>query len=254
MLSMTAKSNVSDGTRRGPVRPEGVIQPSMIDNHNAPAAMKTLFILIVLATSPVSAMADSFTERCEKLASEAKIQVIFEDKQVVRDDNRSLDALKRLSNSRPSPYHHVLGLTHAEPFTRMELTARTLDDTDGRVCTVPSLTLRLGFSNLQVYLANELKDPCRRRIVEAHEQEHVAVWRDHFRIGARLLTSQFQKALGQPLYFDGQAPAKAGLQQRVEGLVNPPLQGLMNGINAAHQQIDAPGSYQLEENRMRACP
>jgi hypothetical protein len=221
--------------------------------HRAPIPLPCWAALTVfVATGAVAA--ESFTERCDKLASQAQIQVVFEDALLVRDDTRSLDALKRLSQTGASPYHRVLGLTHAEPVTRLTLTASTLEDLDGRVCSVPSLTLKLGFSSLQVYLARELQDPCRRNIVQAHEQEHVAVWRSHLRIGARLLTSQLQKTLGQPMYFNDLAQAKAGVQQRVENLLNPPLQGLMNGIAAAHQQIDAPGSYQLEENRMRACP
>ena len=46
----------------------------------------------------VAATADTrFASACEKLAAEAEIRVIFEDRQLTRDDSRSLEVLKRLS-------------------------------------------------------------------------------------------------------------------------------------------------------------
>ncbi len=183
--------------------------------------MKTLFTLLVLCSCAATAMAQGFGARCNTLASETRIQVLFDDRPAARDDSRSLDELRRLSQSATSPYHRVL---------------------------------RLGLSNLTVYLAREVQGSCRRAIVEAHEQEHVAVWRNHFRIGARLLTTQLQQALGQAAVFDDANQASALLTQRVENLVERQLKVLIDGIRSAHQQIDTPGSYQLEEGRMRACP
>jgi hypothetical protein len=202
----------------------------------------------------------SFAERCQQLAAQAKIQVLFEDKAVSRDDSRSLDELKRLSQTgaaataASNPYHRVLGLTHAAPSSRLELSSRALSDADGRVCAVPSLTLTLGFSELKVYLARETTDDCRRRIIDAHEAEHVAAWRNHLRIGARLLTNVLQKQLTQPMLFDKGVDVSPIMQQRVEDVVDFQLARLMGGIGAAHGQIDSPANYQLEENRLRACP
>ena len=216
--------------------------------------MKTLFTLLVLCSCAATAMAQGFDARCNTLASETRIQVLFEDRPAARDDSRSLDELRRLSQSAASPYHRVLGLTHAEPTSRLEVKVQILQGPDGKVCAAPSVTLRLGLSNLTVYLAREVQGSCRRAIVEAHEQEHVAVWRNHFRIGARLLTTQLQQALGQAAVFDDANQASALLTQRVENLVERQLKVLVDGIRSAHQQIDTPGSYQLEEGRMRACP
>jgi hypothetical protein len=203
----------------------------------------------------VAATADNrFAIACEKLASEAEVRVLFEDKQVTRDDSRNLEVLKRLSKSGPNPHHSVLGLTHAEPTASLEVTPRILTDPAGRTCGVASLTLKLSFSTLQVYLASELKDACRRQIVDEHEQEHVAVWRNHFKAGARMLESLLRTKLGQVAYFSNPAEAREALPQRANELIAPLLKNLNNGIGINQQEIDSAGSYRYVEGRMRACP
>ncbi len=218
--------------------------------------------LVMLLASQVMAQTSSqatFEARCEQLARDAKIQTVFEDKPATRDNTRSLEELKRLLLSSKAatdgnPYHRVLGLTHAEPSSRLDLTSHALTDADGRQCAVPSLTLTLGFTDLKVYIAKETTNDCRRRIIEEHENEHVNAWRNHLRIGARLLTPVLQKQLAQPMYFDKAVNIKPILQQRVEDLIDFQLARLMGGIGSAHNQIDSPTSYQFEENRLRACP
>jgi len=216
--------------------------------------MKTLITLLLLTSAATMAGAQSVAERCQALASQAQIQVVFDDTPVTRDDSRTLDELRRLSQSAASPYHRILGLTHAEPSSRLVVQVHSLQHADGKVCAVPAVALRIGLSNLTVYLARDLQGSCRRAIVDAHEQEHVAVWRNHLRIGARLLTTQLQQALGRVEDFDDAAQATARLTAQVEGLVERQLKVLMEGIRSTHQQIDTPGSYRLEEGRMRACP
>lgn len=216
--------------------------------------MKRTLAAVALILACMAAQAQGFVERCESLAVDARIDVRFDDRAVTRDDSRNVDALRRLSRGPSNPYHRVLGLTHAEPTSDWAVSIRTLGDTNGRVCAAPSLSLRLGFSTLTVYIASDIMDNCRRAIVLAHELEHVAVWRNHFRIAARLLATQLQTALARPFYFDPGQAVEASLRSLVQTQLDQQMQGLLAGIVVAHQQIDAPGSYQLEEGRMRACP
>lgn len=217
--------------------------------------MKFLLISLLFFTSTaVVADAGSFVTQCENLAAGAKVRVVFEDKLLTRDDSQSLAHLQRLAPSGSSPYHSVLGLTHAEPTASLELTPRFLTDATGRVCAAPSLTLKLGFSTLKVYLARELAGACRRNIVDEHEQEHVFAWRSHFRAGARLLESLLQRSLARPSYYSHQAEAEVAVRQHVDSLISPLLESLKEGISVTHQGIDSPGSYQYAEGRMRACP
>lgn len=73
--------------------------------------------------------------------------------------------------------HLVQGLTYGQ--ARMAYTLRSVSPSDaaGAVCVVPSMQVTVGLSDLTVYLARERVPPCRRAMVEAHEQEHVAHWR-----------------------------------------------------------------------------
>ena len=216
--------------------------------------MKTLLLLLVLVPLPAAAHTGAFAQRCEQLAADASIEVLFEEPQVGRDDSRSRDELMRLARSSRDPNHAVLGLTHAELSFKLRLAPSFLTHPDGSVCAVLSLTLQLGLSNLQVYLARELNDACRRDIVLKHEQEHVAVWRDHLRAGASLLRPLLQSSLGEPAYFSRRDEAEASVLARANTLIKEKLDGLREGIRFAHQQIDSPASYRNEENRMRACP
>ena len=216
--------------------------------------MTGLLAALLIGSSGAVAAEDGFGAACDKLAGEARIEAIFEDRPVTRDESRGLDELKRLAQSRSSRYHHVLGLTRAEPSVDVDFSARFLDAGDGRACAVPSLKIRLGFSVLRVYLAQELADPCRRRFVLEHEQEHVETWRAHFRAGARMLTPVLQARLARAYRFDSQAAAATGLRPLVEAQVGPLLQKLQDGVGAAQQQIDSAASYARVEARLRSCP
>jgi hypothetical protein len=215
-------------------------------------------LLLLLGFSSISpALADvaSFRERCDKLATEAKFKVVFADKNFTRDDTRSVDELKRIAGSSPANQNHsVLGVTHAEPAVNLDLSVNSLTNADGKVCAVPSFTLNLHLASFAVYLAKELGNPCRKAIVDEHEQEHVAVWRNHLRAGAQLAQVLLQRKLAGPHYFDDRASVDAGLHQRIDEQVSVVLNSIKQSIQIAHQQIDSPSSYGMTERRLRACP
>jgi hypothetical protein len=216
--------------------------------------MKPLAAALLCLASLVAHAGASFDERCEKLAAEASISVVFEDKPVTRDDTSKVDELTRLAGSGVNRFHNVLGITHAVPSASMALATRFLNDGEGGTCAVPSAIVKIGFSSLEVRLAQELTNPCRRQIVDEHEQEHVTAWRNHLRIGARLLTTRLNSTYARPDYFRSPADAEQLLRERIERDVSAALKELHEGIMNAHQQIDSPGSYRNVENRMRACP
>lgn len=204
-------------------------------------------ILVLLATG---VRADDFESRCEALARNARVAALFQDTTVAQDNSRSVAELTGMAGT-PDPNHHVLGLTHAEPTLAVALAPRLLGG-DGRVCAAPDLTLRLAFKDLRVYLARELADPCRRSAVYLHEQEHVAAWRDHFRVGARLLEAPLREIAAQPYYLET-ADADQ-LRKQVEARLAPLLQRLKEGAAAAQKEIDSPASYRQVEERLHACP
>lgn len=211
-----------------------------------------LFLFFLCSTA--LADTDTFTARCNKLAEDARIQVVFEDRVVSRNVYRSISELRLASQNYVNPNHSILGITRAQLSSQWVASINTLTDRDGRVCAVPSVTLTLGFTSLEVLIANKLQDTCRRNIVEAHEQEHVAIWRGHLRAASRLLTPLLQRELAVTNYFADTNTAQSVLQQRMEYLIGEKVSALKSGISSAHQQLDSPASYRYEEGRMRACP
>jgi hypothetical protein len=201
-----------------------------------------------------SAHAQHFEERCRALAETTSVSVVFEDMPITWDTRLRPEEIAQRSGRPVVPHHFVLGLTTAKPTARMSVKHHSLADTDGRRCVAGSLVLTLGFSEMRVYLASTLAGPCRRRIVEQHELEHVRIWREHMRVGAKLLEPVLAKALADPLYVDAGEPAERALRQHLEGIVAPLLQQLTATVDAAQREIDTPESYRSAESRYRACP
>ncbi|RTL52749.1 MAG: hypothetical protein EKK46_10380 [Rhodocyclaceae bacterium] len=171
------------------------------------------------------------------------------------DETLGINDLRNRAGTYLSPFHSVLGLTHAEPMVNVRLQPRQLTDGNGRRCAAPGVTVTIGFNALRVYLARELDNPCRRDIVYRHEMEHVSAWRDHFRAGARLLLPLMQTDLAGPYDIESESDEdEAALRQRVEARLVPLLRRLEDGVAAAQRAIDSPASYQGVENRLRGCP
>ncbi|MCB2005157.1 MAG: hypothetical protein KDH93_09100 [Rhodoferax sp.] len=209
----------------------------------------------VLGTPAVRAEDTAFVRSCQTMVAQASIRVVFEDAVLARDNTRSLDELKALSRQSSGPYHQVYGLTQAQAGARYAVRAAMLAHADGRVCAVPSLEVTISVTGLTVYLARELgANACKRAIVDEHEQEHVAVWRNHLRAGARLLEPILRQRLDAPFMFASAQEVKDGFRGRVDAVLNPLLRQLQDGIVAANRQIDSPQSYQATGQRLMACP
>lgn len=220
-----------------------------------PATLTRYGLLIaVLAALPASAASPDFAARCNALAAAARVRVVFEDRPVAYDNHHDTAALGRRSGAAASRNHSVLGVTHATPQSRLEVTARALVDTDGRVCAAPDITLNLGFSEMTVSLARELTTACQRQLVGAHEQQHVAIWRNHYRAGARLIETRLRQTPPAPLYFATRQAMQHGLSVQIKARIAPLLARLDAGIGAAHASIDSPTAYREVESRMRTCP
>lgn len=212
-------------------------------------------LLVWLLLFPgAGAAATEFEARCQQLAESAgAVNVVFEDIPVTWDTRRDPDELRRLSGGEPNPWHTVLGLTRARPTARVSSSYQSLSDPSGRTCIVGRVTVTLTFSELRVYLASSLVDPCRRRVVEEHELEHVRIWRNHLRAGGRLAEALLRKQLAAPLYVDSPAEASAALSQHVQNAVTPLLAQIATVADAAQRELDTPISYRIGADRMRAC-
>lgn len=208
-----------------------------------------------LATAAADLPAEAaFEQRCAQLAKTATVSVAFEDRPISWNTTHDDAQLRRLG-SQPNPNHIVLGLTIARPTARLNVKHNSLTEAStGRACIAGSVALTLGFTEMSVYLASSLTNPCRRRIVEAHELEHVRIWRTHLRVGVHLAKPLIEQQLAEPLYADDPEAAEALLRQRVNEITAPILDRIRDAAHAAQRELDSPLSYQTAANRLRACP
>ena len=195
-----------------------------------------------------------YTESCADLVKQAKISVVFQDRSVLTDESRSIQALNGLSGKRAEGRHSVYGLTRAQPYFRVSAAVRAVMDNDRPVCAVPDISVDLGFSEIVVYLARELTDPCRRSVIRDHEDEHVNTWKAHLRASAQLLTTALQREVSNPRTYASPDEAEAGIRAWAAELVAPWAKRLLDSVIEAQHAIDTPASYAAVEARLRACP
>lgn len=208
--------------------------------------------LVCLGASGASA--DDFAERCKQLARQVKVSVTFEDLPVVIDESRSIQALNGLSGKRAGSHHNVYGVTHAKPYFRLSVVPKVVSDGHGNLCAMPDIFIRLGFSEMVVYLARELTDRCRRNIIWEHEQEHVNTWRAHLRASAQLLTTLLLREVGDSRTYASRDEVEAGIRSWADELVTPWANRMIASVSEAQQAIDTPVSYAEVASRLRTCP
>lgn len=215
-----------------------------------------LWAMVLLWTkdAPASGKNQEFEANCRKLGNAVKITATYKDIVPREDSSQTVKSLKSLSGKTSDPYHHVYGLTHAEPVFSYQFMPRWHIGPDGQVCALPDVSVEIGFSSMRVYLARELQEACRKGVVRDHEMEHVSAWKSHFRAGAKLLESPLRQAFSQPRYYRTQANAQAGLKLWVEEETKSLWKRLMAGVVSANRTIDSPLSYNQVNNRLRNCP
>jgi hypothetical protein len=200
------------------------------------------------------ANADDFAERCTQLAQQARISVTFEDRPVAIDESRNVQALNGLSGKQPSSNHNVYGITHAKPYFRVSVVPKVISDGQGKFCAMPDIFIKLGFSEMVVYLARELTDGCRRNVIWEHEEEHVNTWRAHLRASAQLLTTVLFREVGDSRAYASRDEAEAGVRSWANELVAPWAKRMIASVTEAQRAIDTPASYAAVASRLRTCP
>ena len=200
------------------------------------------------------ANADDFAARCRELSGQTNVSVAFQDRPVVTDESRNIQALNELSGKPAGGHHNVYGLTHAKPYFRLSVVPRVVVDGHGKSCAMPDIALSLGFSEITVYLARELTDRCRRNVIREHEEEHVSTWKAHLRASAQFLTTILLREMGEARTYGSRDEVEAGIRAWADGLVTPWAKRIIATVSEAQQAIDTPASYAAVVRRLRACP
>ena len=200
-----------------------------------------------------SAGAQDSADRCAEFAAGAKVGVSFRAGPVTTDESLGIESLNALAGKRAFDNHNVYGLTHAKPYFRSSVTLQVVADGNGRFCTRPDLAIELGYSEVTVYLARELTDPCRREIIRAHEQEHVDTWTAHLRASAQLLQSALLRETVGARVYASREEAETGTRAWAEERVAPWAARIAASVIEAQRAIDTPTSYAGVASRLRAC-
>jgi len=210
-------------------------------------------LLLLIGVIAGGARADDFTERCAQLPQQAKITVVFHDRQVIANDTLNVQELNRMGGRPPGDLHNVYGLTHAKPVYRLQVAPRTLADGGDRICAVPDISIELGFSEFVVYLAKELTQQCHQDIIRQHEQEHVNTWKSQLRASAQLLTTVLRRDIGEVRYYTSREETEAGVRAWAVEVAAPWLKRALDSVIEAQRAIDTPVSYGSVTSRLRTC-
>lgn len=219
-----------------------------------------MLLLLFIVLWPGSVYADvnkaprTIDSRCLKLVPHANVDMIFDDVKTQVFTKYSMPVLKSLSDKRASN-EHVFGLTRGKPVVQYEVNRATVKLPNGHVCVVPRVKVRATFTQMSVYLANELQsNPCKLLLIRAHEMEHVHTWKSHMKGGLALLKKPLQAAFSTPREYGSQKEADQDLRPWVVGTIDPKMQQLFKQLMQAQAEIDSPASYRTVLQQLRACP
>lgn len=213
-----------------------------------------LTLLAALAAAPASAQTTVSTDRCPPVMPGPTITVSYLDRPIRTDETQNIEHLTAMGGKAGFHHHHVLGLTYALPDYRLAGNMRISRDEAGRICAVPDIAVTLSLSELTVYLAREITDSCRRQIIREHEAEHVRVWQQYLRAGARLLEIQLRQELAAPLRYPSAAGVEESSRQWITYRLGEKMKLLSEEILATQREIDSPASYAQVSGRLRTCP
>ena len=224
-------------------------------SKHAPIPCSFLLSLhLLLLAAPAQAGPVTTPETCAPLAAGASVTVTYQEQPVHTDDTLDVRRLTAISGNESLAHHNVLGLTHAVPDYRVTGNMRFTPDAAGGVCASPDITVTVGLSELTVYLAREITDACRRQVIREHEAEHVRVWQQFLRAGARMMEIQLRRELAVPRHYASPLEAEKAGQQWVNGLLGAKVKALSEEIRLAQRSVDSPISYAQVAGRLRACP
>ncbi len=141
----------------------------------------------------------------------------------------------------------ALGLTEATPTYSVQVEVNSQAHSEGGVCAVPEVTVKLRYKDVRIGIARELAPgSCRYRETLEHEARHVSAYRQHAVFVQERLQQDLSAALsrqGARLYPD-EAAAQEHLSEEVVPRVARLTSKLMSAVSKAHRAIDTVEEYE----------
>jgi hypothetical protein len=186
-----------------------------------------------------------FEARCEASLPATKIEVVTAPVVYKTDRTRSWRELTAMGDD-TTPTQRAVGLTTAKLGHKVSLeTSGVEDQSTGRVCVRPSVRVELSATPMTVYIGREIAgDACRAAAALAHEQKHVAVYREELTHIATDVRATLKAAYGKRvLYYKSRAEAKRATDAAINAEIGPLLDRMAGQIKARQREIDSPDEY-----------
>lgn len=184
----------------------------------------------------------------------ATVEMLYEDVVTKEITTFSKTKLKQLAEKQGAN-EQVFGLTRGKPKMEYEVNRARVQLPNGHVCVVPRVKVRATFSEMTVFLANELKrNPCKMHLIRQHEMEHVHAWKSHLKGGMALMKAPLLAKFSVPRTYASQQAADQDLQHWIVGTIDPLIKQLFQTITKAQLEIDSPLSYKTVLQQLNSCP
>ena len=166
---------------------------------------------------------------------------------------RSLNALRRQRGKGASLSGAAVGLTLADLAMSMQTRVETRPAGQGRLCVyLSTVEAAIGYGQIRVFVARDYRpDSCPDKVILAHENRHVAVFRETLaRYGPNMRQTLEATARQQgPLLVGPGADPAAVFQARISQAVDPLFKQMQRDMELANEAIDSPTSYAAEQAR-----
>jgi len=199
-------------------------------------------------------MFESFENICEKRLAPTAVEVVTKPVSYTYDFSQSTRDLTSRGAHRAGTV--VLGLVEAEIRSEASVGLNGIKQTlGGRYCMRPSLTVKLAFEPMTLFIANEQPEgSCAFRITMDHELKHIAVYQEYLDEFAARVHGDLGRALGDEIvYVSSRAQADAHVRSVIEKTLAPYMQAVQDEVRARQARVDSPAEYGRLERHQRWC-
>ena len=217
------------------------------------ACCRTALAAIALALAGCEYL-QPFEQQCEKRLPQVQISVEAAPVSYQTDFTRSSAQLTTMGAA--SAGRLVLGLTQTQLKSSVSLGSSGLTRRfGGRHCMRPSVSVRLAFDPMTVFIGRELAEgSCRFGITMGHEMKHVRTYEVFLTDVAAEVERELTRRLGDRIqYFASEAEAERHLNTLVGESLGPYVQDSMNAVNALQAKVDSPDEYFRLDRFQDAC-
>lgn len=199
-------------------------------------------------------MFDSFESVCERRLAPTAVEVVTKPVSYTYDFSQSTRDLTSRGAHRAGTV--VLGLVETEIRSEASVGLNGIRQTfGGRYCMRPSLTVKLAFEPMTLFVANEQPEgSCAFRVTMQHELKHIAVYQEYLEEFAGRVQRDLGRALGDGIvYVSSQEQADAHVRTVLEKTLTPYMQAVQDELRARQARVDSPAEYGRLEQHQRWC-